>query len=351
QKLKNNKDKWAKEIQDYHYKKSSELKEKYNSEQDKHFFKDIKYHLTYLSEAISLNSLTLFENYINWTKVLFENIDISLKAFEDNLKYIEEILAKKLNNEELDILKNYLHSGVKILNQENETPESHINKDNPLYSLATKYLNILLDGNRRKASELILKAVEEGAEIKDIYLNVFQPVQREIGRLWQLNKVSIAKEHYFTSVTQLIMSQLYKYILNSEKKNKTSITTCVGDELHELGIRMIADLLEMEGWNTIHLGANIPIKDIVDEIEKNEADILAISVTMVANLKKAEKLINEVKANEKIKKTKVMVGGYAFNINKDLWKEIGADGYAEDLKGALELAPGLLKEKGDKNEK
>jgi methanogenic corrinoid protein MtbC1 len=169
--------------------------------------------------------------------------------------------------------------------------------------------------------------------------------------LWQLNEVSIAKEHYCTSVTQLIMSQLYKYILNSEKKNKTCITTCVGDELHELGIRMIADLLEMEGWDTEHLGANMPIKDIVNEVENKQVDILAISVTIISNIGEAKKLIKRIKNNKKIKNTKIAVGGYAFNINKDLWKEVGADGYAKDLKGAIDLSSSLLERKGDNSEK
>ena len=39
----------------------------------------------------------------------------------------------------------------------------------------------------------------------------FEPVQHEIGRLWQINHISVAHEHYCTSVTQMIMSELYPY--------------------------------------------------------------------------------------------------------------------------------------------
>ncbi|MFW6025295.1 MAG: cobalamin B12-binding domain-containing protein [Candidatus Woesearchaeota archaeon] len=129
------------------------------------------------------------------------------------------------------------------------------------------------------------------------------------------------------------------------------MSTCVGDELYKLGIRMIAGLLEIEGWDTEHLGANMPIRDIVNEVEKKEFDILAISVTIISNLSEAKKLIKKIKNNKEIKNIKIVVGGYAFNINKDLWKEIGADGYAEDLKGAIEVASNLLEEKGDNYEK
>jgi hypothetical protein len=36
------------------------------------------------------------------------------------------------------------------------------------------------------------------------------------------------------------------------------VAACVSGELHEIGVRMLCDLLEMEGWNTIYLGANVP---------------------------------------------------------------------------------------------
>ncbi len=348
-KIKDNKEKWAKEIQEYHYKSEKGLKNKYNSKQDKHFLQDIKFHLSYLAEAISLDSLSLFENYILWTKVLFVNLDLSLRGLENNLRYIKDILEKKSEEKEFVILNKYLNKGLKLLKKDTKKPSSHLQNSNPHYSLAKEYLDILLNGNRNDASELIIGAVENGVKIKDIYMDVFQPAQREIGRLWLLNKVSIAKEHYCTSVTQLIMSQLYSYILNVKKKDYTCITTCVGDELHELGIRMIADLLEMEGWDTIHLGANIPIDSIVDEIIEEDADLLAISVTMTSNINKAADLIKKVRKNDKTTNTKIMVGGYPFNINKELWKKINADGYAPDFNEALELANSLVNKKGDKN--
>lgn len=341
-KIKNNKEEWSKEIKKYHYQKENGLREKYTLKQDQKFLEDIRYHLNYLAEAISLNSITLFADYINWTKIYFKNSGISVEGLKSNLKYTKEVLEKKLDKEEFNLLKKYIDRGLKISARKPTEPKTHLKTGNPQYSLAKEYFKYLLDSDRKKASNLILNAVENEVKIKDIYLNVFQPVQREIGRLWQLNKVSVAKEHYSTSVTQLIMSQLYSYILSPEKNSFKAITTCVGDELHELGIRMIADLLEMDGWDTVHLGANMPAQSIVDEIIEEKGDLLAISVTITSNLSKATELIEEVRKNQKTKDIKIMVGGYPFNINEDLWKEIGADGYAPDLNKAVKVANKLV---------
>ena len=74
--------------------------------------------------------------------------------------------------------------------------------DGPLSDVAARYLEALLRGNRKEACRLILSAVEEGTSVKSVYLEVFQPVQREMGRLWQTNEVTVAQEHYHRAPLQ-----------------------------------------------------------------------------------------------------------------------------------------------------
>lgn len=42
------------------------------------------------------------------------------------------------------------------------------------FSLAKNYMDALLNLRRNEASDMIMKAVEEGTSIKDIYMNVFE---------------------------------------------------------------------------------------------------------------------------------------------------------------------------------
>lgn len=73
-----------------------------------------------------------------------------------------------------------------------------------------------------------------GTPVKEIHLHVFQPAQYEVGRLWQMNRITVAQEHYCTAATQLIMSQLYPHIFASVKNGCTLGATCVGGDLHEV---------------------------------------------------------------------------------------------------------------------
>ena len=68
-------------------------------------------------------------------------------------------------------------------------------------------MHALLYGNRRLAIQLVQTEALTQKNVKDIYLHVLQPVQREISRLWQMRQLSVAMEHYCSETTQLMMSQ------------------------------------------------------------------------------------------------------------------------------------------------
>ena len=133
---------------------------------------------------------------------------------------------------------------------------TYLNVESELGDLGQRYLGLLLAGNRHEASQLVTEAVKDGAPIKTVYIEVFQNSQYEIGRLWQLNEISVAQEHFCTAATQLIISQLYPYLFSHNKTGHRLVVACTGGDLHELGVRMVADFFEMEGWDTFYLGAN-----------------------------------------------------------------------------------------------
>jgi methanogenic corrinoid protein MtbC1 len=232
----------------------------------------------------------------------------------------------------------YLEAGFERSEQAPAQLPSLLSKDAPLGALAQDYLDALLQGQRHLASQLIMDAVNEGTSIKKIYLNVFQPVQREVGRLWQQNQVSVAQEHYCTAATQLIMSQLYPKIFNMTRSDQRLVATCVGGELHEIGVRMVADFFEMEGWDTYYLGSNTPASSILQTIEEQNADVLAISATIPYHVSKVAALIENVRTTFTDDQINILVGGYPFNTSPDLWQRVGADGFAPNAQEAIALA-------------
>ncbi len=215
----------------------------------------------------------------------------------------------------------------------------------PLAKIAQSYLEALLVPDRKEAWSIISGALESGTPVRDIYLRVFQPVLRETGRLWQAGEISIAEEHFITASVQLSVLHLHDRISVSDKtrrRGRTLVAACVGSELHDMGIRMVTDLFETDGWNTYYIGANTPATSLVQAARDRKADVVAISSTMPYHLPLVRYLIRSMRADPETKKTKIMVGGYTFGIVPDLWQRIGADAFARDAGEAVEVADRLV---------
>jgi methanogenic corrinoid protein MtbC1 len=260
------------------------------------------------------------------------------KTLECLLAILEDALPKDL----YAVADTHITEGLKQSQKQAEVSPSHLDKSLPFYSLTKKYLDALLAGQKNVASRLILDAVKKGSDIRDIYLEVFQRSQYEIGRLWCMNKISVAQEHYSSAATQLIMSQLYPYIFASKKIGRSLIAACVNSELHEIGIRMVADFFEIAGWDTYYMGANTPDSSIIEAMERIDPDVVAISVTMPFHQSLLKKTIATVRASDPDNRVKIIVGGHALNVSKDLWKQLGADGYADNAEEAVLVANKLL---------
>lgn len=116
----------------------------------------------------------------------------------------------------------------------------------------------------------------------------------------------------------------------------------ISGDLHEFGIRMVSDMFELDGWDTYYLGANMPDMNVITALKEQKIDVLALSVTMPFHLGKAENLIKKIRNDKSLEKLIIILGGYTFNIDRNLWKRIGADGMAENSKDAVLLANKLI---------
>ncbi|MDH7571448.1 MAG: cobalamin-dependent protein, partial [Armatimonadota bacterium] len=313
----------AERVVERHYALEPEVWERYGEKGRQRSLQDARYHLSYLAEALAADDPILFVNYVNWCKVLFHSIRLPADALEKTLRLTEEVLAEELPAAASTAAAVFIGRALEALPDAPCDLPSCLEPNAPCASLARSYLDALLRGERQQAVELITAAAERGVPVRDLYLHVFQPVQHEVGRLWQMNQLSVAQEHFCTAVTQLVMSLLYPRVFASEKNGLRLVATCVSGELHEIGARMVADLFEMEGWDTYYLGANTPADSVVRAVADRRAHVLAISATMTFHLGRVADLVAAVRSATT--GVKILVGGYPFNVSENLWRQVGAD--------------------------
>jgi methanogenic corrinoid protein MtbC1 len=331
----------AAETVDLIWGKFPNMEKKYGPVGKKKCVDDLNYTLAFLDVAVENSSYELFSSYINWLIVLLESRGLSKQWLKEALIVLSENLSRLNPSKEKELAVNFLTQSLSNFNEELPAP-AYIQPDRPYAELTSRYLEFLLNADRSSAWHLIEKLVKAGVTIKDIYLHIFQPAMYEVGKLWQIGQITPAVEHYCTAATQLFMSQLYPFIFSGPKTGKKFMAACVSGELHELGIRLTADLLEMEGWNTQYFGANTPSISLVDAIIKTRPELVGISCTIPLNVGKVKEIIQLVRNERVVANTKIIVGGNTFKMAPDLYQKIGADYMAQSAEDALILAASLV---------
>jgi len=332
----------AEKVVGIQYQLQPEIWEPYGERGRKLSVRDVGYHIPYLTTAILNEDVSIFTDYMIWLKRLFDGLGFSYEAKTVTFEVLRDVLNQEVTDDLKTLISNYINEGILLLGSPIMEIKSYVNDSLPLGPVLSQYIQFLLNGEKNQASKLILGQVEKGVSIREIYIEIFQKSQYEIGRLWLSNQISVAKEHFCTSATQMIMSQLYPYIFNTQRIGHRFAAACVGGELHEIGVRMVADFFEMEGWDTYYIGANSPASAIIKAIDDYKIELLGLSAAMPFHLPLIEQTISQIRQSEKGKEITIFVGGNAFRGNPDLWKRYGADGYAPDAPKAILLARNIF---------
>jgi methanogenic corrinoid protein MtbC1 len=200
-----------------------------------------------------------------------------------------------------------------------------------------RYLDAVLAGSRRQAMEVVDQAMQAGLGIRTLYLEVFQPVMREIGRLWQENRITVADEHLATAITQAAMARMYDQLFAAAAPpGPLLVAACADQERHELGLRMICDVLEMEGWDTVFLGASVPVEDLVRMVLDRKPEVVALSASIAPHVARVREAIAGIRGAVPQGAPLILVGGRAFADDPGLAGRLGADLTAKDAVEATE---------------
>jgi MerR family transcriptional regulator, light-induced transcriptional regulator len=212
-----------------------------------------------------------------------------------------------------------------------------INSGEKLDELYKRYIGYLLKSNKEEARNVILTACRNGIAMKKIYIDILEKVLKEVGFLWEMGRIGVWKEHFISEVTLDIMREIKTKENIKQKKNYKIIGLTAGPELHNIGLKMIIDLLEVEGWQGIYLGSNVPVQSLIKAIEDETPDVLAISATLEYHINSTRNFVAAVKSCFDKASPKIVIGGAAFQRQKNMWKETGADYWASKSEDIINI--------------
>ena len=304
---------------------------------------DAAFHVEFLAGAVLADDPGAFADYTRWTSGVLSARGMAPRFLVENLEQVRDAASQDLDEAERATLRDHVRAGIEAIESDPASGSDPADDGDRFQRERSLYLQAVRSGQRRAALNIALEALRNGASVPDVYREILQPVQYEIGRLWERNEMTVAREHMATAVTQYVVGQLYSHLEIPEASRGNALVTGVRGELHQLGANMVADVLEADGWNVRFLGTQLPHRGVLEAVDEHEPELIGISATVLFNLPAVAELIEELRSRFDDQLT-ILVGGSAFRTRPDVWEEMGADGYGGDLREAVRLADQLRRE-------
>lgn len=207
--------------------------------------------------------------------------------------------------------------------------------------LRARYLEAQLAGDLTRALRLLLRdGVDKGVAVAVLQRAVLREAQREIGRLWQENKISVAQEHMATAISNTVLSYLYEAARRAPSNGKRVLVSCVQGELHDFPARLVADGLDLAGFEVRYLGADVPTQQLIAKVVEEHPDLVALSATMAFNFTALREAVRALRA--RLGSVPIMVGGAACSAPNASAVALDADATAAEIPEIIAMAEQLV---------
>ncbi len=121
-----------------------------------------------------------------------------------------------------------------------------------------------------------------------------------------------------------------------EKKGGKVIIGTVAGDIHDIGKDIVVFMLDVNGFDVIDLGVDVPVQKFVDTIKESGAPIVGLSGFLTLAYDAMKKTIEAIKAAGLRDNTKIMIGGG--QITDEIMKYTGADAFGKDAVVGVSLA-------------
>jgi methanogenic corrinoid protein MtbC1 len=182
----------------------------------------------------------------------------------------------------------------------------------PLLGVAQKaFLDLLLRKDRRGAAKLAVSSLSKnGAEgLLEVWEDLLAPALREVGRLWQDNRLSAADEHAATEICRYVLFRLSDGLRPDGPAGVVALVGCVEGEEHALPVEALAELLRLRGWDVRLTGRSAPTTDIVSTVLRERPKVLVLGVRLIRSLPGARSVLKAVR--EGAPEIRILAGGQA----------------------------------------
>lgn len=202
----------------------------------------------------------------------------------------------------------------------------------------------VIDMDETEASKLAQEMVREGYDLEEGVREGLIQAMDEVSRLYDEEEYFIPDLLSCADAMYCALEVLTPHLKGRQMKKEgiVVIGSVLGDT-HDIGKNIVALFLESAGFEVINLGRDVSPDCFIEEAVAHHADIIILSTLMTTTMPVMKDVICLLEERGIRKNFIVMVGGRPLSIQ--FARNIGADGYSADAKGAVKMAKKFMSQK------
>ncbi len=135
----------------------------------------------------------------------------------------------------------------------------------------------LLAGDETAAQGIVRRLVNEGAPVTAVIQEVLVPPLVHIGQAWRDGELGIYVEHRASAIVERILGGIAPNPRG--RRRGTAVVAALAGDDHALPTAMATAALREDHWHVEHLGADLPVDELVDFARSPDIDLAVISAT------------------------------------------------------------------------
>ncbi len=209
--------------------------------------------------------------------------------------------------------------------------------------LLTQITISLVEGTQDETVDLTRRALEAGLEPLSIIDEGLMPGMIIVGDKFQAGEYFLPHLTIAASGMQQAMELLEPELQARQQAVVSAGTVVLGSvagDIHEIGKSLVGTMMSASGFQVLDLGVDVPTETFVVKVQESGADLLGLSALLTTTMMVQREVIEALQEAGLRDQVKVIIGGAP--ISQEWADTIGADGYAQDAVGAVELARQLV---------
>jgi trimethylamine corrinoid protein len=207
--------------------------------------------------------------------------------------------------------------------------------------MSGELVRLLSDLKEPEALAFVEKALAEGVDPMDL-LGQAREAMNIVGQRFASSEYFIPDLVYSGVILKSIVEMLEPHIKKgqeAERLGKVIIGTVAGD-IHDIGKDLVVFMLDVNGFEVLDLGIDVPIEKFVDTIKDTGAPVVGLSGFLTLSFQSMKDTVEGIKDAGLRDTVKIMIGGG--QIDEQVRGFTGADAYGKDAMAAVQLAKGWI---------